>query len=284
MVTLALGAALAVSPAALAAQQSVASVASVASDTAPAACPRTAPPHAPTADQRRAARDLAARAQEAAIVSNDSTARDLYERAARLDPTDPAIAYALARSYESARDARAIGEYCRFLALQPAAPEAADVRRRVAALTFELTPHSANRPAAPPSPPAPGAALAYGIVFPGGGQYYTHRPALGLLVTAATAGALYYGFQQHTTTVMLTATDPNGKVYQYPAPRTERSNLAAGVGAAAAISFLAAIEASSHARAAQRVAAVARTAMVAPAPHALLVGLRLSLSTVALGR
>ena len=278
MVTLALGAGLAASPAALGAQQSVAS------DTAPAACPRTAPPHAPTADQRRAARDLAARAQEAAIVSIDSTARDLYERAARLDPTDPAIAYALARSYESARDARAIGEYCRFLALQPAAPEAADVRRRVAALTYELTPHTAARAALPPSPPAPGAALAYGIVFPGGGQYYTHRPALGLLVTAATAGALYYGFQQHTTTVMLTATDPNGKVYQYPAPRTERSNLGVGIGAAAAISLLAAIEASSHARAAQRVAAAARTAMVAPAPHALLVGVRIPLSTAALGR
>lgn len=250
-------------------------------DTTPAACARVPAPIPPSADQRRAARDLVSRAQEAAIVSNDATARDLYQRAARLDPTDPAIAYALARSYEAAHNVRAIAEYCRFLALQPAAAEAADVRRRVAALTFELAPRGATivtRTAPAPSPPAPGAAFAYGVLFPGGGQYYTHRPLAGVLVTAAAAGAVYFALQQTTVTDMVTATDPNGQTYQYRATRNARPNVSVGIGAAAAISLLAAIEASSRARSSRRIATAARAMTVAPITRGILVGLRLALS------
>lgn len=239
-------------------------------------CAPVATPAAPSADQRRAARDLVARAQEAAIVSDDGTARDLYQRAARLDPTDPAIAYALARSYESARDARAIGEYCRFLALQPNAPEAPDVRRRVAALTYELTPRQAMV-AAPPSPPSPGGALALGIIIPGGGQYYTRRPVLGLLVTAATAGAVFYGLQQKTVTEMVSATDPNGHTYQYPVSRTERPNVGVGIGAAAGISLLAALEAYGHAHAASRLVSTARALHVESTGRALALGVSVPL-------
>lgn len=250
-------------------------------DTTLAACTQRSVPKPPSADQQRAARDLVSRAQEAAIVSDDATARDLYQRAARLDPSDPAIAYALARSYESAHDLRAIAEYCRFLALQPTAPEAADVRRRIAALTFELAPRGATvvtRTASEPSHPTPGAALAYGVLFPGGGQYYTHRPALGVLVTGAFAGALYYGLRQKTVTDMRTATDPNGHTYQYPVQRSARPNMGAGIGAAAAISLLAAIEAASHARGAARVASAARTMTVAPTVDGIRIGARVAVS------
>lgn len=211
-------------------------------------------------------------------MSDDGTARDLYQRAARLDPTDPAIAYALARSYESARDARAIGEYCRFLALQPNAPEAPDVRRRVAALAYELTPRRTASAPSPPSPPSPGGALALGIILPGGGQYYTHRPLFGLLVTAATAGAVYYGLQQKTVTEMRTATDPNGQTYQYPVSHTERPNVGAGIGAAAGISLLAALEAYGHAHAQSRLAATARALRVAPTRRAVALGVSIPLS------
>jgi len=246
-------------------------------DTASMTCAPAATPAVPSADQRRAARDFVARAQEAAIVSDDGTARDLYQRAARLDPSDPSIAYALARSYESAHDARAIGEYCRFLALQPNAPEAPDVRRRVAALAYELGPRRAAV-VTPPSPPSPGGALALGIFIPGGGQYYTHRPLFGMLVTAATAGAIFYGLQQRTVTDSVQFTDPNGKPYFSPVTRKERSNLGVGIGAAAGVSLLAALEAYGHARSSSRVISAARALRIESTGSALALGVALPLS------
>lgn len=253
--------------------------------TAAPSCPTVAKPAVPTESQRRAARDLVARAQEAAIVSDDATARDLYQRAARLDPTDATIAYALARSYEGARDLRAVAEYCRFLALSPGAPEVPDVRRRIAALSFELGPRPATataRVAPPPSPPSAGSALALGILIPGGGQYYTHRPVAGLFVTALTAGALYYALQSRTvnTTVTRTAKDPFGNPYQYQAvvTSTERPNATAGIGAAAGISLLAALEAYGHAHGASRVTRGTSRVAIVPTADGMGLGLRLPLS------
>lgn len=209
-------------------------------------CASTSAPAPPSAANRRAARELATRARETAITSELSAARGLYEQAATLDPTDPETAYALGRIYEQARDPRAIAQYCRFLALSPNATEAGDVRRRVGALAFELTPRTAAAPS-PPSPPSPGNAITLGILFPGGGQYYTRRPALGLLITAATAGALFYGLQSRTRsdTTTATATDPFGNPYRYPVVHTvsTRPNLAAGAGAAAGLWLIAALEA-----------------------------------------
>lgn len=158
------------------------------------------------------------------------------------------------------------------------------MRRRVASLTFELAPRGATvvtERASEPSVPTAGAAFAYGI-FPGGGQYYTHRPFAGFLITAATAGALFYGLQQKqtVTTETRTATDPNGQPYQYAVPVTHtlRPNAAAGIGAAAAITLIAAIEASSHARAARRVSSAARALIVAPTRQGIAVGARLAVS------
>lgn len=256
----------------------------VRSDTVAASCPAKPAPATPTDAQRRAARDLVARAQEAAIVSDDATARDLYQRAARLDPTDATIAYALARSYEGARDARAVTEYCRFLALSPNAPEAPDVRRRVSALSFELAPRitAPARVAPPPAPPSAGSALALGILIPGGGQYYTHRPVAGLFVTALTAGAAYYALQSRTvnTTVTRTATDPFGNPYQYQqvVTTTERPNAAAGLGAAAGIWFIAALEAYGHAHGASRAAHAANRVAIVPTERGAGIGVRLPLS------
>lgn len=210
---------------------------------------------APTPEQRRAAREAATRAQEAAITSDDATARSLYRRAVQLDPTDPSTVYALARADEAARDARAIAEYCRFLALAPRAPEAADVRQRIAALSFELLPRTAavsTRVAGVRRPlPSPGAALALGLLAPGLGQYATGRPGPGLLVTASAAAALYFGMRTRTvqTQVVRTAVDPNGQTYQYTELVTStRRNLGTGVAAAAGISVIGAIEAFAKAR------------------------------------
>jgi tetratricopeptide (TPR) repeat protein len=235
----------------------------------PATCGTHARPAAPTDANRRAAREMVVRAQEAAITDDAARARDLYQRAARLDPSDPAIAYALGRAYETAHDDRAVGEYCRFLALTPNAPEAQDVRQRLAgyaARALAAAPPPAPRVVVPtrPSPPNPGGAFATGIFIPGGGQYATHRPAAGLLVTAAVGGILYYALQTQTVhdSTQVFARDPNGLRYSYytPTTRTDRSRVAPGIAAAAGISLIAAIEAYSHARGEQRAASRTRVA------------------------
>lgn len=98
-------------------------------------CPPAAPPRAPTNEQRRRARDLAERGQQAAILGDSVSARDQLRQAAQLDPTDPDLAYRLARANETSGAADdAAKEYCRFLALAPSAPETAEAREKVASL------------------------------------------------------------------------------------------------------------------------------------------------------
>jgi tetratricopeptide (TPR) repeat protein len=98
-------------------------------------CPPAAAPRAPTNEQRRYARDLAERAQQAAILGDSLAARDQLRQAAVLDPTDPDLAYRLARTNEtSGAIDDAAKEYCRFVALAPSAPETAEAREKVALL------------------------------------------------------------------------------------------------------------------------------------------------------
>jgi len=99
------------------------------------ACAPTAAARAATPEQRRAARELAQRAQQSAILGDRTAARDQLRQAAATDPTNPDLAYQLARAQEAVGapdEARA--EYCRFVALAPSAPEAAEARERVSAL------------------------------------------------------------------------------------------------------------------------------------------------------
>lgn len=235
-----------------------AAVRTVLSDPVIAGCPAMAKLVPPSDVARRAARSLAVRAQEAAIVDDNATARDLYERAVKLDPTDAATAYALARAYETASDPRALVGYCRFLALAPTAPEAVDVRQRVVSLSSALAARNAEAAVVTVDPrnplPDAGTAFTIGLVLPGFGQYYSHRPVAGALFTAAAAGALLFGFQSQTvtTTTPVTATDPNGKSYQYQqiTSHDERPNATAGFAVAATISVIGAVEAYLHARSA----------------------------------
>lgn len=98
-------------------------------------CPAVAAPRAPTNDQRRYARDLADRAQQAAIIGDSVSARDQLRQAVQLDPTDPDLAYRLARANETSGVVDdAVKEYCRFIALAPSAPESAEAREKVASL------------------------------------------------------------------------------------------------------------------------------------------------------
>ncbi|MGE5731206.1 MAG: hypothetical protein ACM37U_04645 [Gemmatimonas sp.] len=98
-------------------------------------CPPVPAAQAPTAEQRRRARDLAERGQQAAILGDSVSARDQLRQAAQLDPSDPDLAYRLARANETAGAADdAATEYCRFLALAPTAPETAEAKEKVALL------------------------------------------------------------------------------------------------------------------------------------------------------
>lgn len=225
----------------------------------PSRCVNAAGPLAPVSDAaKNTAREIAGRAQAASIVGDNAAASALYQQAAKLDPSDATIAYALGRGYEAAADPRAMAEYCRFLALAPSAPEASDVRQRIAELALALPPDTTvvRIPVSPVAHmPAPGAALAAGLIIPGMGQFMTHQPAGGLFVMAAAAGGIWYGLQTQnvSTQVTRTGTDPFGNPYQYQTTETkaERQHLGVGVGAAGAVGLIAAIEAFAHARAGQ---------------------------------
>ena len=208
-----------------------------------------------SAKDRAAAQEIAGRAQTSSIVGDNAAAMALYQKAAQLNPADASIAYALGREFEAARDARAMGEYCRFLALAPTAAEAADVRQRIAQLALALPPDTTvvRIPvAAPDRMPAPGAALGAGLIIPGMGQFTTHRPAAGLVVMLLTGAAAYYALQsqQVPAQVTQTGTDPFGNPYQYQTTvtRTEHPHAAIGISAAAVVTLTAAIEAFVHAR------------------------------------
>lgn len=92
----------------------------------------------PSAGDRAEADRLAAAAAQAAILGDLTAARDDLARAAALDPTAPAIAYHLARTHDDLGDpAQAAREYCRYLRLEPDAPDAAEIRDRVDRLAVD---------------------------------------------------------------------------------------------------------------------------------------------------
>jgi tetratricopeptide (TPR) repeat protein len=91
------------------------------------------PPPAPSAPAPTAAVDsLLTAGSRAAILGDQATARTIFQRAAQLDPQNPVVAYRLARTEEElGQGEAAAAEYCRYLALAPGAPNAAEVRERV---------------------------------------------------------------------------------------------------------------------------------------------------------
>jgi hypothetical protein len=276
----------------------------------PDACPAT-PSVAPrTEAQKQEARKLAEQARQAAIVDGSDAARDLFKRSVELDPTDPNTVYALARSYDAAKEMEsAIVEYCRFLSLSPVAPEASDVRRRITTRAEDIpksqrdvttdardTAGSAanntvantpvqSQPVAPAVPipssvtPASSAStipsesqtgpsgpkspndlmFALAPFVPGLGQYATHRPFLGLIVTASSLGALYMGLKPEYKTVTVVPTNPGGPTTMV---KKDRPNLAIGVTLAMGISMLAELESYLHGHGSGRQAQPSRRSTV----------------------
>ena len=96
------------------------------------ALPRSAAPSARLADS---ARTLEQAGADAALLGDVDDARRRFAEAARLDPSSQTIAYQHARVLDDAGAAAdAQREYCRYLSLAPAAPDADEVRARLAAL------------------------------------------------------------------------------------------------------------------------------------------------------
>ena len=297
---------------------------------APACRPSPAPKPASDA-QQRAARDLALRAQQSAILGDRAAARDQLKGAATLDPANPELAYQLARAQEAAGSSDdAAAEYCRFLSLAPNAPEASEAKDRVAALSRTAQASVSDRILAPfragiaayesgrmPQAEAsftsaiklqpdwadayydrsltysargeyelaardlqqylrykpeaedraaiiarittlrggglsPAAALGYGIIIPGAGQFYTKRAVFGVVTLGAAGGAIAYAMQSGPVTEHYTETGtlPFGGTYTYPATREVQGkpHLAQGAAIAGAIALSSAIEAYIYAR------------------------------------
>jgi tetratricopeptide (TPR) repeat protein len=82
------------------------------------------------------ARRLIANGQDAALQGDHAGARDAFLIASRLAPSNARVAYYLGREYEDLGEhPNATKEYCRYLALQPGAPDADEVRGRILRLT-----------------------------------------------------------------------------------------------------------------------------------------------------
>ena len=80
-----------------------------------------------------AARTEAARAREFALNGERAAARAAFARAAQLDPSDPLLAYDLARASEEEGDVPGTtAALCRYLLLAPSGREAPEVRARLA--------------------------------------------------------------------------------------------------------------------------------------------------------
>jgi tetratricopeptide (TPR) repeat protein len=106
-----------------------------------AGCPAAVPAGEPSAEDRLEARRLAGDATQAAILGDNAAASALLSQALELDPTAPDIAYRLAVALENAaRPAAAATAYCHYLARAPDAPDAAQVRERIAQLIAALGP------------------------------------------------------------------------------------------------------------------------------------------------
>jgi tetratricopeptide (TPR) repeat protein len=113
-------------------------------------CPAPPAPKQATEQQRRAARDLAQRAQQSAILGDRPAARDQLQQAVALDPASPDLAYQLARAQEAAGASNeAKSEYCRFVALAPSAPEAVEARERIASFSKSVQTATSDRIASP---------------------------------------------------------------------------------------------------------------------------------------
>ena len=158
-----------------------------------------------------------------------STAVQSFGQVVAGAPALSAAVYDRGLSYDrQGNNAAAIRDYSRYLALDPQAGDADSVTARMRTLRQSI--------------PSPGTAFALGLL-PGGGQFYTGQPLLGAAVIAVTAGGIDLATQTKTVTRDTTYTGPFGGTYPGTYAQTEHPNFALGVGIAAGVTLLGAIQA-----------------------------------------
>jgi tetratricopeptide (TPR) repeat protein len=97
-----------------------------------AGCPATALADVVAETDRAEAARLAAEATQAALLGDDAAAQRLLALAVARDPASPDLAFRLALAFEQLdRPGDAVREYCRYVALDPTAVDAAEVLDRI---------------------------------------------------------------------------------------------------------------------------------------------------------
>lgn len=184
---------------------------------------------------------LAATAFATAIAEAPEWSSPYFNRALALLAGDsaltmPAGANASARPAGDSASA-AVSYLSRYLDLEPTAEDRVEVERLRELL---LTPP----PVVMVRPYSPALSVVGGILVPGLGQFYTRRPAPGLLALTAVGGATYLALRRGSTAPAAIDGSPT------PAPSdptSERPYLVAGLSAAAAVTLLSALEAALYA-------------------------------------
>ncbi len=160
---------------------------------------------------------------------NATAAERSLTSAAGAAPTWPDVYYTRALAYQAeGRSDKAVADFRKYLDLRPNAVDRADVQRRISALGR-----------------SPGTAFALGLI-PGGGQFYTQQPVLGVVMLGGVAGGAAWGLKQSTTTEIRTFTDPFGRVDTFTVNVSKRKNLGAGMAVAGGVLLAGAIEAALH--------------------------------------
>ncbi|MEN8375214.1 MAG: tetratricopeptide repeat protein [Gemmatimonadota bacterium] len=177
------------------------------------------------------------RAGEGDIAGADAA----FSNAVTLAPDWPEAWYnrSLVRA-EAADTAGARADLRRYLELRPDADDLAPVELRLAALEAPPPPPVVQ----PSSPAVQRTGFAANAVFPGLGQFRSGRYGVGVLALAAAAGAVALGVMSERQTVSCIVLPVGGEcpAGQVVGTATERPYLAAGIGAAALVSVLGALE------------------------------------------
>jgi Tfp pilus assembly protein PilF len=184
------------------------------------ASPRPVSYPASAANQLRAGIDFFA-------ARNTAAASRALTSAASAAPSWPDVYYERALVYQAqGNTSQAMADFQRYLQLRPSAADRETVSSRIGALER-----------------SPTKAFASGIL-PGGGQFYTHQPILGVAVLGGVIASAVWALKSSP----IIFTDPFGHPYQ---AGTERKNLWTGVAVGGGIWLLGAVEAAVHASSAR---------------------------------
>jgi tetratricopeptide (TPR) repeat protein len=158
-----------------------------------------------------------------------SGASTAFGKVVTAQPTMASAVYNRGLAYDREGDhTAAIRDYSRYAELDPQASDAGAVRARADALRREI--------------PSTAKAFVLGLL-PGGGQFYTGQPVLGVAVIAVAAGGVALALQKQTVTRDTTYVGPFGGTYPGTYTQTEHPHMALGIGVAAGVTLAGAIEA-----------------------------------------